>query len=168
MADDVEAWCAKVCLAPTKAYSLVLAGPSGTGKTHCLDGAFRFAQRAAFDLWERGVWLKKLDEGGVTVERLTWSEVVMDMEFRREASLGTACGADVLFLDDVGAEHDPWKRGSSLLCHVLDKRSRKFTLLTTNATPDEWPERFESRVADRLNRGSVVVDLAGVESWATL
>ncbi len=117
---------------------------------------------------ESGAW----DKGGrvpsATFSR--WAETVDD--FKKDEKLGRAgilpelMDADLLLLDDVGADDDPWKVGVNKLCQILNRRETKFTVITTNFPPDQWPQRFDTRIADRLLRNSEVVDLFGVPSYA--
>ena len=67
--------------------------------------------------------------------------------------------ADVLFLDDIGAETEKYKTGESVdaLCQVLSRREDKWTMITTNIDPMNWSQRFDVRVADRLNRHSAII-----------
>lgn len=75
---------------------------------------------------------------------------------------------DLLFLDDLGAERDPKLLAQDKLCQVLSKRERKHTVVTTNIQPQHWIERWEERIADRLLRNSVVIDLTEVPSFAVM
>ena len=74
--------------------------------------------------------------------------------------------SSLLVLDDIGAENDPWKIAADRLCQILSRRERKFTVLTTNIKPADWPVKFDGRINDRLLRNSCIVDLTGVPSFA--
>lgn len=66
----------------------------------------------------------------------------------------------LVVLDDIGAEHDPRKLGVSKLLDVLNGRSRKWTILTSNLTMQEIAETLDTRIASRLIRGeSKVVEM---------
>lgn len=147
---------------------LVLAGPTGIGKTACLDAAWTFTRLVAFDLWTDGVWKKQISDGTITVERVLWADVADEVESRGGSLLSAAMRADILFIDDIGAEDDPWKRITAKLCQLLSRREHRFTFVTTNFPPSEWREKFDARIADRLWRNSVVMDLGGIKSWAML
>jgi len=73
---------------------------------------------------------------------------------------------DLAVIDDIGAENDPWKIGANYLCQILSARERRFTVVTTNIGPEDWAEKFDARIADRLLRYSHVVNLFGVPSYA--
>jgi DNA replication protein DnaC len=72
---------------------------------------------------------------------------------------------NTIALDDIGAEHgSPFV--SEKLCQVLSRRERLYTVVTTNIAPEHWPTKMELRVADRLMRNSVQIDLSEAESYA--
>ena len=74
--------------------------------------------------------------------------------------------ADLLILDDVGAEHDPSKVGLEKLYLILERREWRWTIVTTNEAPQFWEEKFERRIADRLMRNCEHVDLSDLPSYA--
>jgi len=144
---------------PTDGRLLVLAGPNGTGKTHCAEAVRRwvalvghgkqFVKRANhisyldYRYWH---WPRLLDvfkEGG-------W-DAIDDMF---EATL--------LIIDDLGAGHDPSLVGIDKLCQVLSRREQMWTLVTTNVAPTAWGEQFDRRIASRFFRNSTLVDLSDV------
>lgn len=71
----------------------------------------------------------------------------------------------LVVIDDIGAEHDPSKIGMEKLCQVLSRRENKFTVITTNITIDQWPEKFDERVFSRLNRNTTLIDLSEVPDY---
>lgn len=83
--------------------------------------------------------------------------------------IADAIDAGLLFLDDIGAESDKFRSGETIdaLCQLLSRRENKWTLVTTNYMLEEWPARFDARVADRLWRNSLVCDLSDATSFAT-
>jgi DNA replication protein DnaC len=70
--------------------------------------------------------------------------------------------ADLLLLDDIGAESDKYKTGETTdgLCQLLTARADKWTVITTNIERIEWSTHFDSRVADRLQRNAEVVEMS--------
>lgn len=111
---------------------LTLWGRSGTGKT--------MLARAVYEHFlHRAVWLQ-------------WVDFCRRYQSREDVnkSLWRACEAEVLVIDDAGAEHQtPATLG--LLHGLLQSRIRQWTVITTNLSPDTWRERDE-RIGSRLIR----------------
>lgn len=59
-------------------------------------------------------------------------------------------GAGLLIIDDIGAEHQT-PAMLSKLCRMTDVRLRKWTILTTNLSLNDWQER-DSRISSRMSR----------------
>ena len=97
---------------------------------------------------------------------MPWPEIANEIAESKNEWLTDAIDCELLVLDDVGAENDPWKRCADKLCQILSRREKKFTILTTNIKPESWPAQFDGRITDRLLRNSVVVDLSSTESYA--
>lgn len=80
-----------------------------------------------------------------------------------EADLVRACkGADLLVLDDVGAERATgWaqERLFEILNHRYNERRR--TLLTTNLGPDELEEHVGDRILSRINGMAYIANIVG-------
>lgn len=70
-----------------------------------------------------------------------------------------AFNSELVIIDDVGSENDPWKVCADKFCQILSRREKKFTVVTTNVKPEEWTERFDGRINDRLMRFSVVCQI---------
>lgn len=119
-------------------------------------------------MYESGDWIKLLDEGTVSVERVLWSRMADEIKAQGLNMFEALMSADIAFIDDIGAEHDPWGEVTAKLCQILSRREDKFTMITTNYGPLDWGKKFDARIEDRLLRGSDVVDLSGVESWSKL
>ncbi len=117
---------------------MVLAGGRGCGKT----------QAAAHCVAERGLFvvagrLARLDRYE--------SEVVEPLE-----------NCAVLVIDDLGAEYlDRKGFYLSFLDELVDRRhsNRRKTMLTTNATWDEFKRRYGERIADRARVGTVYEEI---------
>lgn len=58
--------------------------------------------------------------------------------------------AGLLVIDDMGAEHQT-PAMLSKLCRLMDSRLRRWTVLTTNLSPDDWQER-DARISSRIIR----------------
>lgn len=142
---------------------LVLAGEPNTGKSHTAGAILRFAYAASFRAFEQGLWPRVPSASFVR-----WPEVACEIRARNLTSIEDMHAADLLIMDDIGAEHDPWREVTSALCQVLSRREEKFTVITTNIAPEQWPEKFDVRIADRLLRNSEVVNLFGLPSYAMI
>jgi len=79
--------------------------------------------------------------------------------------LDDLCRDEMVVLDDAGSEHDPSKMAADKFCQIIGQREKRFTIVTTNISPSDWGTKWDVRVADRLLRNSVVVDLTGAESY---
>jgi DNA replication protein DnaC len=162
MADETERFCGRWFTNRPRPAVLVITGNSGVGKTHVAQAVFAFSQRVAFAAWERGGWSKQVPASLL----LPWPEVCDGFKAGNYGVLEDAFTVSLLILDDIGAEHDPSKNAVDKLCQILSRRERMFTLVTTNIEPAAWPSRFDVRIADRLLRNSVIVDLPQVDSYA--
>jgi DNA replication protein DnaC len=156
LADTVEAFCKRLWLGRTEMSTLVLVGEYGCGKTHCA--------RQIFKWWEAVSSAAPRQTSFSTY--VLWPSVVDSFNDRQEGLLYDARQASLMVLDDVGAEHDPFKRSPAKLCQILSGRERKHNVITTNIKPEAWGRVFDGRVADRLMRNSEVVSLFGVKSYA--
>ena len=74
--------------------------------------------------------------------------------------------AEIVMIDDVGSEVDKYKSGepTSRLRQILSLCDDKFLLLTTNLTKTAFFERYDARVADRL-QAAHWCDMTGVPSY---
>lgn len=140
---------------------LVLMGDTGCGKTHTAGALLRWSRQLSPLAWERGHW--------ATVPSSTfyrWPEITDRFKEGQYGVMNDLFDTTLIALDDIGAEHDPSRNAAEKLCQVLSRRHRLWTVVTTNIAPDDWPARFDRRIADRLMRNSRVVDLFSVESYA--
>jgi len=131
---------------------MILAGNTGTGKTHCLKRAHTFFLSHAIDLWPDywknppsvyfSRWVKASQ-----LRHDEWKDVIRDIS-----------ESNIIFLDDIGAEVDQFKQGEKCgrLQELLDTIERKWCLITTNIMPEQWRERLDTRNASRLNAAKIV------------
>ena len=163
LADEAERFAGRWFKNIPRPAMLVLAGNSGTGKTHVAEKVLNFCNQAAFTAFESGSWGENHIPSSLY---LSWPETTDAFKSGLYGVLQDCFTVDLLILDDIGAEHDPSKNATDKLCQILTRRENKFTLVTTNIIPSVWPERFDIRVADRLLRNSIIIDLTAVESYA--
>jgi DNA replication protein DnaC len=111
---------------------------NGTGKTYLGE----LLRRAAAPLFS----------STPPVKLLRWPALVERSQARQDtgASIAFAEECGLLLLDDIGAEH---QTGAMLgrLSRILDSRLRKWTIITSNLSPDDWMER-DARISSRLIR----------------
>jgi len=111
---------------------LTLHGRSGTGKT--------FLARAIHGMFHgKAHWLD-------------WVDLCRRYQSKEDITgrLRWACDAALVIIDDAGAEHQT-PATLALLHGLLQTRIRRWTLITTNFSPDEWRKRDE-RIGSRIIR----------------
>lgn len=163
MADAAQKWASEWFHGTKSKPMLVLVGDPNCAKTHTARALYRFCRAAGIAAYEK----RGMPAVSVPSPRfMRWPELFHGNPSWADAALEDAFSADPLFIDDIGAEHDPSRIGVSFLCQILSRREWEHTLVTTNIQPEAWTERFDARVADRLMRYSNVIDLTGVESYA--
>lgn len=165
LADTAEAFCSRWFKNNPAKSLLVIVGTYGSGKTHVANAIRIFCSRAAFSAFETGRW------GTTKVPQIiyaSWPMLANEFNEKKFYVLAEMNHAELLVIDDIGAENDPWKVCADKLCQILSNRERKFTVITTNIEPAEWQARFDGRISDRLLRNSVVVNLTGVKSYAVI
>jgi chromosomal replication initiation ATPase DnaA len=164
LADEAENFCGRWYRNQTTDSLLVLAGESNCGKSHTARAIGQFCRFFSVKAFEGGAW----DRCGrlPMVASVTWPETTDQFKSGDYSILHDLLDCDLVIIDDIGAENDPSKNAADKLCQVLSRREKKFTVVTTNIPPDQWPEKFDTRIADRLMRNSKVVDLFGLPSYA--
>jgi DNA replication protein DnaC len=163
---ELEAETGRFCFnawnSPQRGQLLVFAGSNGTGKTHCAEAVRR--------------WLALVGHGKQFVKRTNvishldclfwhWPHLLDTFKNGGWDVIDDMFEATVLIIDDLGAGHDPSGVGTDKLCQVLSRREEMWTLITTNLIPAAWQEHFDRRVASRLIRNSILVDLSNVPDY---
>ena len=139
---------------------LVFGGHTGCGKTHAAKAVLRRFRACRIWAWEQGYW------GGAIPNATFWRwQKLADMEeagwrdaFEEIRGSEAVRGADLLILDDVGAETDRYKSGvpTARLQQVLEAMERRWLLITTNVPRDQWTKRWDQRIASRLSAAAYV------------
>lgn len=165
MRQKVGGFCADLWANSEQGRLLVLAGPNGTGKTHCARAVKRWVDKCGHGKQ----WVPKVDVIA-SLEALYWSwPNLLDRFKGGEWELLDDCrDTSCLIIDELGGGHDPSRVGIDKLCQILSKRENKFTMITTNVAPHSWEEIFDRRVASRFMRNSTLIDLAGVPDYSSL
>jgi hypothetical protein len=155
--NEVEAWAKRFYHNERKGSMIILSGDSGTGKTMMSRNLRKWVDRVSPDCRFASV---------VWVDWVGWWERYQENKPCQDVQ--DMIEADCLFLDDVGAESDRYKSGqnTAILCQILGKREKKYTVITTNIPRSEFQTHFDTRVADRLKRnGAVYVSFWGIKSF---
>lgn len=158
LADEAMDFCMRWFRNETNRSLLVIVGDSGTGKTMTARGILKFSRLAAFRGYELGFW-----KSPPSIDYLRWPEVIDSSE---SGQVELPVNSSLLIIDDAGAESDRFRKSTDRLCQILSRRERAFTVFTTNIRPDAWGAKFDHRVADRMFRNSVIVDLTNVPSYS--
>jgi hypothetical protein len=130
---------------------LVLQGLPGCGKTHVARRVRRFLADYAFDAWQAS-W--SASRGIPVVVFREWPKLAeIKDESHFDDAIQDVLEADIVILDDLGAETDRFKSGSpaSRARSVLSALERRWVLITTNLPKTKLSEMYNDRVADRLN-----------------
>lgn len=149
---------------PTK--NLLLMGNAGCGKSRAAKRLHRWATANASAAFDTRLW----DAKGSYPESVLcyWPEVTEGFYKGVFDVTQSFIEADLLVIDDIGAERDPKELAKDKLCQILSRRERRYTVITTNIQPEHWAEKWEERIADRLLRNMNVIDMTQVPSFATI
>lgn len=141
---------------------MVIHGENGTGKTHCLKAVERWYWKAG----RTALFVPRDDVVRVPeLQCWTWPKLLDHLKEGGWSVVDELCQCELLLLDELGGGHDPSFVGVDKLCQILSAREKKWTLVTTNIRPDAFEEKFDRRVASRLLRNSIVIDLSEVEDY---
>lgn len=165
MADEIENYARRLHKWDNSKPLLVIFGPPGNGKTHIAKRLHSWAMHVAMNIYDTN----KLKCSSIpSVLWRYWPRVVDGLKEGRYEIVDDLLEEDIIFLDDLGSEHDPSKNGVDKLCQIINRRERKFSVFTTNLSPEAWEDKWDLRVADRLLRYSQIVDLSEIPSyWVT-
>jgi DNA replication protein DnaC len=132
-------------------YNLLVMGNPGTGKSHLCAAIAR-------TLKEKGLTVGFLTTGKLLSKiKATYQKGAMKTE---EDILQDLKKLDLLILDDIGSEaggNDDWRKG--ILFEVIESRSRKPTIYTSNLTDTDLPIAVGERIHSRLYDNTQFIDL---------
>lgn len=153
MASEVERWCWRVREHEKNAKLICLAGIFGCGKTDVLRGAARYVN-AIYMQGFPGKWPHPISTSFVR-----WAPFVREVSNDNREHFEDVVKSDVIFVDDIGSEDDPFKSGAPtrILGDFLDSTENKYVFITTNIAPDGWRTRWDGRIEDRLLRRNAVI-----------
>lgn len=158
-------FCEGLLLDPNRGRLLVVWGVNGTGKTHGLRGVARWARAVSPGLMSVP---RPNHVVPLLIEWRHWPTVIEGFKRGEWEALDDCLDAGLVILDDIGAGHDPSRVGVDKLCQLLSRRENRWTMVSLNTEPSAWDEVFDRRVASRLFRNSVVLDMSGVPDYATV
>lgn len=137
---EIHAWVLAVVSSPSQAGSLMLAGPTGTGKTYAAYAALRLASESY-----------RITEWIAASTATLFGSLRPAAGRDTEAAMNSYTGTDLLFLDDLGAEkRSEWT--DEVLYRIVDHRWNHClpTIFATNFKPAELTDRLGDRTASRL------------------
>lgn len=139
-------------------HNAVLAGEFGTGKTHLAMAILNKINEVGFH--------KKKDVRVLFVETYEMMERIYssynddDSPYRKDRVVAMLIEADLLVLDDIGAEVGSMTKASEannetvkVLTSVMRGREYKPTIITSNLDPAEMKQTYDGRFYSRLMRG---------------
>lgn len=159
----VADFCQGCSRSPLFGKTLVITGPNGTGKTHCLESVSNWISQVG-----RGIEyvVRPNHITHLQTETWHWPTLVSNLMQGQWELVEQLSAAGVLLVDELGGEYDPKKIGSEKFNTILSRRRELWTMITTNIEIDKWDQVFERRIASRLHRGSVIVDLSDVPDYS--
>lgn len=137
---------------------------SGTGKTHLGFSMLNAINENCFEWKDNNRQLKCLAVSFLTLADKI-SQSITEGENKQAYYLELIKNADVLLLDDIGAEKTSEFR-TSLLFDILENRAEtKTTIFTTNLDDKELLNKYGKRVFSRMSVNKKVVDFSGLDDY---
>lgn len=169
-ADEVESWFRRFRDNSSLQRHLIISGPTGVGKSHLSVKLLKTVRGSVHQLWPSSAWnhppsVASADFSKIAVkEESEWREWWKD---HIDDIAGCGLQAEVLFLEDIGCEVDRYRSGApaARLCEIFNWFAEQWLVVTTNVPPGEWKTRWDARVADRMLRNSVIVEMDNVPSF---
>ncbi len=156
-------FCREYALDPQRGRLLVIYGNNGVGKSLVAKGIsdWAFKARTNFKKVIIGPGEVKVPD----VMHAHWPRFIDMLKTGDWDKVSDAIKVCLLVLDEVGGAHDPSGMGTDKLCSILSHREDKWTVITTNLTPDAWETVFDRRIASRFFRNAVHVELNNVSDY---
>jgi DNA replication protein DnaC len=139
---------------------LVVGGETGSGKTHAAKRIVRRFRDCRIWAWEAGYWGGSIPNAAfwrwqklAELEEDEWKEVLEEITGGNQLR-----GADLLVIDDLGAETDKYRSGVPVarLQTVLEVMEFRWLVVTTNVTRAQWEKRWDKRISSRLQAAAYV------------
>lgn len=148
---EIHAWALVAVTDPAQAGSLLLAGPTGTGKTHTAYATLRLVSEALRPVWWTAASTATL-----------FGDLRPAPGRNTEGAMAAYRDAELLFLDDLGAEkRTEWTE--EVLYRIVDHRWSYClpTIFATNHVPGELGNHIGARTASRLMGMCRVIAIKG-------
>lgn len=130
-----------------------LLGSSGTGKTYLAKQCHKKIRHLGLDLYQHKI--TKIPQQK-TMRWFYWPKFVRRLRGGAFTLVDAAVEADILFIDDLGAEYKTdYIIGA--LTEICDQRLGKWTFITSNLRLDSIADVVDTRVASRIVRGENIV-----------
>jgi DNA replication protein DnaC len=130
-----------------------LLGSSGTGKTFLAKQCKNKIRQLGLDCYPHKVT-------GITQQKsmrwFYWPKFVRRLRGGEHSLVDAAINADILFIDDIGAEYRT-DYAVGALTEICDQRLGKWTFITSNLGLDGIAGEVDPRVASRMLRGENTV-----------
>ena len=130
-----------------------LLGKSGTGKTFLAKQCHKKIKHLGLDLYQHKIT-------GITQQKsmrwFYWPKFVRQLRGGAVTLVDAAIEADILFIDDLGAEYKTdYIIGA--LTEICDQRLGKWTFITSNLRINSLADEVDARVTSRMMRGENTV-----------
>jgi hypothetical protein len=160
---------------------LTLCGKSGNGKTHLAERISDWIRRFGPGMYDRH-HRSKIDpthqdylagyiyaqEGRVLVK---WGVLIEEARARDFHRYQRACKDYYKIIDDLGVnsvdrEGKATPFATQTMAEVLDRRLRRWTVITSNFTRKQFADQFDVRISSRLMRGRNVIVESSARDYA--
>lgn len=180
MLDEAQKFVAAI-IAGEEPRWLTLLGPSGNGKTWLAERINDWIRRYGETMYDRN-HRTKIDpdhrdylacylyaqEGRVMVK---WGQVIEECRGRDFRRYERACKDFYKVIDDLGANcanasGDITPFAVQTIAEVLERRLRRWTVITSNFTRKQFAEKFDVRISSRLMRDRNVIVETNARDYA--
>lgn len=162
-------FCHEYSKSPDRGRTIVIYGENGSGKSRMVRSVIRWAQLCSGmmpEVYER--LTQQQNRAKPSAMLVSWAEIVDGFKRDEWMILEDLQAANLLAIDDLGAEHDPSRIGVEKLYVLLSRRENSWNLITTNLSPSAWEQKFERRIASRLYRNALHLDMIQVPDFSTV